>query len=142
MTAPYPFPTTKLSVPHLRELLERVRNETIRHAITVVHARRPEEGDWILSNARSRLLRGTIKIVGPEPARFTDLVEQAARTGAKVVLTGEMRREEDARALRAAAAIGMHPVAVITAGTVREAKMTLAMFGPWTNYDVALLSDA
>jgi hypothetical protein len=141
MTTPDPFPTIKLSVPHLRALLERVRNDTIRHAIKVVHARRPEEGEWILSNARARLLRGTLKIVGPEPARTQDLVEQAARTGAKVVLTGEMRREDDARALRGAAAIGMHPVAVITAGTVREAKMTLAMFGPWTNYDVALLSD-
>jgi hypothetical protein len=142
MTAPDPFPTIRLSIPHLRELLERVRNESSRHAITVVHARRPEEGEWILSNARARLLRGTIKIVGPEPARTKDLVEQAARIGAKIVLTGEMRREEDARALRAAAAIGMHPVSVITAPTLQEAKMTLAVFGPWTNYDVALLSDA
>jgi hypothetical protein len=137
-----PFPTIRLSVPHLRELLERLRSETIRYGITIVHAKRPEEGDWVLANARARLLRGTIKIVGPEPVRAVDLVEQAARIGAKVVLTGEMRREEDARALRAAAALGMRPVAVITAPTLSEAQMTLAVLGPWTNYDVALLSDA
>jgi hypothetical protein len=77
--------------------------------VTIVHAKRPEEGEWILSNARARLMRGTLKIVGPEAARAADLVERAARIGAQVVLTGEMRREDDARALRAAAVLGMRP---------------------------------
>lgn len=92
-----PFPTIRLSVPHLRELLERLRSDTIRHGVTIVHAKRPEEGEWILSNARARLMRGTLKIVGPEAVRAADLVEQAARIGAQVVLTGEMRREDDAQ---------------------------------------------
>ena len=69
------------------------------------------------------------------------MVEHAARIGAQVVLTGEMRREDDARALRAAAALGMRPVGVITAAKLSEAQMMLAVLGPWTNYDVALLSD-
>jgi hypothetical protein len=142
MSAPDPFPTMKLSVPHLRELLERLRSETIRHGITIVHAKRPAEGEWILSNARARLLRGSIKIVGPEPVKASDLVEQAARIGAKVVLAGEIRREEDARALRAAAALGMKPVGIITAEKLSEAQMRLAVLGPWTNYDLAMLSDA
>ena len=63
MSAPDPFPTIRLSVPHLRELLERLRSDTIRHGVTIVHAKRPEEGEWILSNARARLMRGTLKIV-------------------------------------------------------------------------------
>jgi hypothetical protein len=138
--APDPYPTIRLTVPHLRELLERVRNETLRYGITIVHATRPDEGEWILSNARARLLRGNLKLVGPEPAKTSDLVEQAARIGAQIVLAGEMRREDDARALRAAAAVGMRPVAYITAPTPSEAQMTLAMLGPWTNYDVALLT--
>jgi hypothetical protein len=142
MNASDPFPTIRLSVPHLRELLERLRSDTIRHGVTIVHAKRPEEGEWILSNARARLMRGTLKIVGPEAVRAADLVEQAARIGAQVVLTGEMRREDDARALRAAAVLGMRPVGVITAPKLSEAQMMLAVLGPWTDYDVALLSDA
>lgn len=141
MTAPDPFPTIRLSVPHLRELLERLRSDSIRHGITIVHAKRPGEGEWILSNARARLMRGVIKIVGPEPVTATDLVEQAARIGAQVVLAGEMRRDVDARALRAAAALGMKPVGIITAAKISEAQIQLAMLGPWTNYDVALLTD-
>lgn len=69
MNASDPFPTIRLSVPHLRELLERLRSDTIRHGTTIVHAKRPEEGEWTLSNARARLMRGTLKIVGHEAAR-------------------------------------------------------------------------
>jgi len=140
MSSGDPFPTIRLTVPHLRELLERVRSDSIRYGITIVHATRPDEGEWILSNARARLLRGTLKSIGPDPVRAADLVEQAARIGAQIVLAGELRREDDARALRAAAAVGMRPVGIITAPTYSEAQMTLAMLGPWTNYDVVLLS--
>jgi hypothetical protein len=35
----------------------------------------------------------------------------------------------------------MRPVGVITAAKLSEAQMMLAVLGPWTNYDVALLSD-
>jgi hypothetical protein len=142
MSAPDPFPTIRLTVPHLAELLARLRSDDIRHGITIVHAKKPEEGEWILANARARLLRNNVKILGPEPVRAADLVEQACRIGAQVVLAGEMRRDDDSRALRAAAALGLKPVAVITAPTLSEAQVTLAMLGPWTNYDVAMLSDA
>jgi hypothetical protein len=141
MSAPDPFPTIRLTVPHLRELLERLRSDDIRHGITVVHAKKPGEGEWILANARARLLRGSIKIVGPEAVRPADLVEQAARIGAKVVFVGELRREDDARALRVAAAMGIRPVGVITAPTLSEAQMLLAVLGPWNNFDVALLHE-
>lgn len=136
-----PYPTMRLSVPHLRPLLERLRSEALRHGITVVHAKRPGEGEWILSNARARLLRGTTKLVGPEPVKASDLVEQAARIGAKIVFVGEIRRDEDARAMRAAAALGMRPVGFVTTEKYSEAEALLAMLGPWTNYDLALLGE-
>ncbi|HTX59209.1 MAG TPA: hypothetical protein VMH02_05975 [Verrucomicrobiae bacterium] len=136
-----PFPTMRMSVPNLPELLARLRSDSIKHGVTIVHAKAQGEGDWILGTASARLKRGNLKIVGPEPHTPKDLVEHALRIGAKIVLAGELRREEDSRALRAAAALGVHAVGVITAGKLSEAQALLAFLGPWTNYDVSLLSD-
>ncbi|HEY8321708.1 MAG TPA: hypothetical protein VIG46_08000 [Candidatus Baltobacteraceae bacterium] len=134
-----PFSTTSMSVPHLSELLARLRDETTRRSITILHATRPDEGEWIFSNAASRLTRSGIRVFGPEPMKAKDLVEQAAHIGAKVIYVGELRREEDARAVRAAAAFGIRTVATITAGSIEEAQRLLEILGPWTAYNLALL---
>ena len=41
---PDPFPTTKLSVPNLAELVSRLRDPDIRRCVTIVHAKRDGEG--------------------------------------------------------------------------------------------------
>jgi stage III sporulation protein SpoIIIAA len=137
---PYdPFSTTSMSVPHLTELLARLRDETARRSITIIHASKAEEGEWIFSNAASRLSRSGIRIFGPEPMKAKDLVEQAAHIGAKVIYVGELRREEDARAIRAAATFGIRTVATITASQLEETQRLVEILGPWTGYDIAIL---
>lgn len=134
-----PFSTTSMSVPHLSELLARLRDEETRRSITVLHASRADEGEWIFSNAASRLTRSGIRVFGPEPMKAKDLVEQAALIGAKVIYVGELRREEDARAVRAAASFGIRTVATITAASIEEAQRLLEILGPWTAYNLQLL---
>lgn len=134
-----PFSTTSMSVPHLPELLARLRDEETRRSITILHAKRPDEGEWIFSNASSRLTRSGVRVFGPEPMKAKDLVDQAAHIGAKVIYVGEMRREEDARAIRAAAAFGIRTVATITASSIEEARRLLEILGPWTGYNLELL---
>lgn len=128
-----------MSVPHLSELLARLRDEETRRSITILHTRNSEEGEWIFSNAASRLTRSGVRVFGPEPMKAKDLVEQAAHIGAKVIYVGEMRREEDARAIRAAATFGIRTVAAITASTKEEAQRLVDILGPWTGYDLAIL---
>jgi hypothetical protein len=135
-----PFPTAKLAVPNLTALVARLRDTTIKHGITVVHAKKEGEGEWILATAAARLTRSGIKVAGPEPATPPDLVDHALRIDAKVVLAGELRRDADALALRKAAWFGVSAVGVITCIRLGEAQMLLATFGPWTGYDVQLLS--
>jgi len=118
----------------------RLRDASIRHCITVLHAKRQGEGEWILGNAAARLMRGNVKIFGPETGTAADVVEHALRIDAKVVFTGELRRDEDALAFRRAASFGVRPVGVITCIRLGEAKMRLETMGPWTGYDVAILS--
>ncbi len=137
---PDPFPTTKLSVPNLAELLLRLRDKELRHCITLVHAKRQGEGEWILANAAARLSRGKIKIFGPEAGTAADVVEHGLRIDAKVVFTGELRRDEDAVAFRRAASFGVRPVGVITCIRLSEARLRFETMGPWTGYDAALLS--
>jgi len=134
-----PFSTTRMSVPHLSELLARLRDEEARRSITIIHAKTPDEGEWIFSNAASRLTRSGIRVFGPEPMKAQALVEQAAHIGAKVIYIGELRREEDARAVRAAATFGIRTVATVTANTKEEARRLVDILGPWTGYDLVLL---
>lgn len=135
-----PYPTISMSVPNLVELLTRLRDDSIAHAITVLHAEREGEGEWVSATAAARLARSNVKLVGPEPIKAVDLVEHAVRIGAKLVFIGEIRREEDARAARAAAALGIKPVGIITVPKLSDAKALVTVLGPWKGYDVALLS--
>lgn len=137
---PDPFPTTKLSVPNLAELLLRLRDPSIRNCITAVHAKQQGEGEWVLANAAARLMRGKIKVLGPETGTAIDLVDHAIRIEAKVVFAGELRRGADGLAFRRAATFGIRPVGVITCIRLVEARLVLEEMGPWLGYDVALLS--
>ena len=135
-----PFPTSTLSVPHLKDVLARLRDTSLRRAITIVHAQRDGEGDWILSTTAARLKRGPFRHVGPEPMSAQALVEHATRVSAHVLLAGEVRRVSDAQALRAAAALGMRVAAIITADERREVENLLGVLGPWENYDLRVIS--
>jgi len=137
---PDPFPTTTLSVPNLAELVTRLRDPDLHRAVTVIHAKREGEGEWILANAAARLMRSKIKVFGPEPGTAADVVEHALRIDAKVVFTGELRRNEDAIAFRKAASFGVRPVGTITVIRLVEAQMLLEAMGPWVGYNVALLT--
>lgn len=137
---PDPFPTQRLSVPNLAELLMRLRNQEIRNCITVVHAKKEGEGEWICANAAARLQRGKIKLFGPSPGTLPDVVEHGLRTDAKIIFAGEMRRDSDGASFRKAAAHNVRPVGVITCIRLGEARMLLETMGPWLGYDVALLT--
>lgn len=135
-----PFPTTRLSVPNLQQLVKRLRDNTLKTCVTVIHAKREGEGEWVLGNAAARLMRNNVKIFGPEAGTPADLIEHAMRIEAKVVFTGELRRDEDALAFRKAASHGLRPVGIITVIRLVEAQLMLEKMGPWVGYDVALLS--
>jgi len=138
---PDPFPTTKLSVPNLAELVSRLRDPDIRRCVTIVHAKRDGEGDWVMANAAARLTRaGKMKVFGPEAGTPSDVIDHAIRIGAAVVFAGELKRSEDGLALRKAASFGIRPVGSITVIRLVEAQMLLESMGPWRDYDVALLS--
>ncbi len=134
-----PYSTIKMRVPHLTELLARLRDAAAIRSVTIIHARKPEEGEWIFSNASSRLTRAGVRVFGPEPMKAHDLVQQAAHINAKVVYVGEIRREEDTRAIKAAAQFGMKVVGTITCPQLEEARRLTELLGPWATYDFALL---
>lgn len=138
---PDPFPTTTLSVPNLTELVSRLRDPEIKRCVTIVHAKREGEGDWVMANAAARLSRGgKMKVFGPEAGTPADVVEHALHTDAKVVFTGELKRSEDGLAFRKAASMGVRPVGIITVIRLVEAQMLLESIGPWRDYDIVLLS--
>ncbi|HUA07676.1 MAG TPA: hypothetical protein VMA98_00255 [Candidatus Acidoferrales bacterium] len=129
-------------MPNLVPLMDRLRNESLKRAITLIHVHSAEEGEWICSTAAARLARSDQKVIGPEPgSRVLDLVEQAIRAKVHFVFAGEIRREEDARALRAAATLDIHPVGCIVRESRTEADNTVTMLGSWNSFDVALLSE-
>jgi hypothetical protein len=136
-----PFPTMRMSVPHLPELLARLRDDAIKNGVTVLHAKKANEGEWILGMAAARLMRSKVKMAGPDAHKPVDMVEYALRIGAKIAFVGEIRREEDARAMRAGAALGVKTVGVITTEKRSEAEALLAVLGPWGGYDLALVGD-
>jgi hypothetical protein len=135
-----PYPTVKMAVPNLKELLARLRDGKLRNAITIVHAENPEQAEWIFATAAARLTRSGVRVFGPESLPPAGIVEQALRIGAKTVLAGEMRRADDAQALRAAAALGINIAATISKPERHQAQELLDLLGPWTNYDLLLLS--
>lgn len=69
-----PYSTITMKVPHLSDLLARLRDDGARRSITILYATKAEEGEWIFSNAASRLLRNGIRVFGPEPMKAKDLV--------------------------------------------------------------------
>lgn len=134
------YPTTTIRVPNLIPLLQRLRDENRRRVISVLHVRSSEEGEWICATAAARLARGNLKILGPEAMKPLDLIERAIRSGAKVVFAGEIRREEDARSMRAAATLGIRPVGYIVRETRKEANDLVTLLGSWNSFDIELLS--
>ncbi|MGA7571247.1 MAG: hypothetical protein WBG27_12395 [Candidatus Aquilonibacter sp.] len=135
------FPTTKINVPNLVPLMERLRNEALKRSITVLHVRTSEEGEWICSTAAARLTRERVELLAPQDGKVIDLVEQAIRSKIPIVFVGEIRREEDARALRAAATLGIRTVGFLVRDSRKEADDTLSILGGWSSFDVALLSE-
>jgi hypothetical protein len=136
------FATGNINVPNLVALVNRLRNERVRRAITILHVHSPEEGDWICNTAAAKLKREqNAKMIGPDPGRVIDLVEQAIRLKVPFLFAGELRRDEDARALRAAATLGVHTASYIVRETRSEANNLITMLGSWASFDVALLSE-
>lgn len=135
------FPTTSINVPNLVPLMDRLRDEKRKRSITIVHVVSAEEGEWICSTAAARLKRYGDRMVGPEAGKVIDLVETAIRVKVPYLFAGELRREEDARALRAAATLGIKPVAFISRPSRKEANDMLTMLGSWSSFDLALLSE-
>jgi stage III sporulation protein SpoIIIAA len=135
------FPTSRINVPNLVPLMERLRDESLRRSVTLLHARTSEEGEWICSTASARLARENVQRLAPQDGKVIDVIEQAIRSKMPIVFVGEIRREEDARALRAAATLGIRTVGFLVRETRREAEDTLAMLGGWNSFDVALLSE-
>ena len=134
------YPTATIRVPNLIPLLQRIRDENRRRVISLLHVRSSEEGEWICATAAARLARGHLKILGPEAMKPLDLIERAIRSSAKVVFAGEIRREEDARSMRAAATLGIRPVAYIVRETRKEANDLMTLLGSWNSFDIELLS--
>lgn len=135
------FPTTSINVPNLVQLMDRLRDENSKRSITFVHVASAEEGEWICSTAAARLARYGDKMVGPESGKMIDLVETAIRAQVPYIFAGELRREEDARALRAAATLGIKTVAFVVRPSRKEADDLLTMLGSWGSFDVAVLSE-
>lgn len=135
-----PFPTTKLTVPYLAEVLELVRDPKAQHLIVMCHAKSVEEGEWILATTAARLQRGGIKVVGPESTPPPLLVELALREKAEVALVTHIRKQEDAHAMRAACSLGLKIAGVLCTPTVEEFNETMRGLGPWTGFHLAALT--
>jgi hypothetical protein len=136
------FPTTKLAIPNLAKLVWRLRDDRIANCVTIVHALREGEGEWALAIAAARLARDGVKTIGPEPSTVHDLVEYGVHVGARIVFCGELRRADDGRALRAAAALGVKTVGVVTSAVYAEAELMVRALGPWSNCDLSFFSIA
>jgi hypothetical protein len=134
------FPTAKLSVPYLVPLMERLRDVERKRSITVLHVRSFEEGEWICATAAARLTRTNVRVVGPEMAKPLDLVERAIRSSAKYVFAGQLKTDDDSRAVRAAATLGIRPVGYIVREHRVDASNALTLLGSWNSYDITLLS--
>lgn len=134
-----PFPTTKLTVPFLSDILVKLRDEKAARAIVVFQAESAEQGEWVLQNVAGRLSRGKITIFGPESHRPVEIIEQALRMKAMVALVGEMRRPEDAHAMRASSGMGLQSVGYVVAKERAQYAQAVAALGPWRGYNILSL---
>jgi hypothetical protein len=134
-----PFPTIKLTVPFLSDILAKVRDEKAERTIVVFQAESAEQGDWVLQNVASRLGRSKIIVFGPEPHRPVEIIEQALRMKAVVALVGDLRRAEDTHAMRTASGMGLKSVGYIVAKERAQYAEAVAAFGPWRSYNILSL---
>lgn len=137
-----PFPTTKLTVPYLAEVLELLRDPNAKRLIVICHAKSPEEGEWILATTAARMSRNGVRVVGPESTAVVSLMELALREKADVALVSGIHTAQDAQALRAASGMGLKIAGVVCAPSVDEFKAMIKALGPWTGYNLAPLTRA
>ena len=126
-----PFPTTKLNVPYLKETLEHLRDPAAERLVIILHAQSPEEGEWILANVHARLARTKISAVLPEMLTVQKVLEKALYDKAPVALVGEIRRVDDAHAMRVAAGMGLKIVAFVATKERHDFDDVVAELGPW-----------
>ena len=136
------FPTTKLSIPNIATIVWRLRDEGIGNSVTIVHAGREGEGEWALAIAAARIARKGTKVFGPEPLAVLELLEHGLHIGAKVIFAGELRRLDEARAVRVASTMDARIVATITTPSFDEAQKLFDAMGPWMNCNTELISIA
>ncbi len=136
-----PFPTAKLTVPYLTELVPVLRDPKQQRLIVIFHAESREEGEWVMQNAASRLTRNKEMLVcGPEPNRIPEILEQAMRMKAQVAFAGEIREVKDAHALRSAAVLGLRVVAFLAVKQRAQFDAAVAELGPWDKFNLLSLS--
>ncbi len=136
-----PFPTMKLSVPYLPEMLEKLRDPKGNRLIIIFQAQSTDEGDWILANVAARLTKSGLTYYQAEPLKVIDNLEMAMRKQAAVTLLGEIRRAEDGKAMRTAAELGMRAIVAYFAMPARQDfDNSCKAIGPWTGYDFVPLS--
>ena len=137
-----PFPTTKLTVPYLTEILDKLRAEKAQRLIVICHSKSPEEGEWVLATTAARMQRGGIKVVGPEATKPAALVELALRERAPVALVANIHTAEDAHAIRVASGMGLKIAGCVNAPDVAQFNDALRALGPWTGYNMVPLTRA
>lgn len=126
-----PFPTAKLNVPYLKDVLEHLRDPAPQRLLIILHVKTPEEGDWILANTQARLARTHIAAIVPEMMRIQQVIEKALHTKTPVALVGKIRSADDAHAMRVAAGMGLKLVGYIAVETRAEFDDSVVGLGPW-----------
>lgn len=136
-----PFPTAKLTVPYLSELLEKLREPKTDKLIIIFQAQNAAEGEWILANVASRLSRGSMRVHEAEPSTLMNNLEMALSKKVAVALVGELRRVDDGKALRAAAGLGLSRIVAFFAMSDRvEFDNSVKAIGPWDAVDLVSLT--
>ncbi len=136
-----PFPTAKLTVPYLTELLEKLRAPKTDKLVIIFQAQSAEEGEWILANTASRLSRSGLRVHEAEPSTLMNNLELALAKKVAIALIGELRRVEDGKAIRAAASFGLSRIVGFFAMPDRtEFDNSVKAIGPWENVDLVSLT--
>jgi hypothetical protein len=136
-----PFPTAKLSVPFLAELLDRLREPKTDKLIIIFQAQNAEEGEWILANVASRLARSGLSVHEAEPSTLMSNLELSLSKKVAVALVGEMRRVDDGKAVRTAASLGLSRIVAFFAMPDRtEFDNSVKAIGPWDMVDLVTLT--